>query len=141
MPLPIQHQSVHNSVRCIAHLCQTSIMTGEANLSPGLVCGLSGHAGELRIYTQHLKLTLWSGCDSNARPPVYQTGAAKPSELPDHYVCRPGGIRTHSVSMYWFLRPARFANFTTDPFWCSILIRRLQSTTHASILQKLCQTL
>ena len=29
---------------------------------------------------------LWSGCDSNARPPVYQTGAAKPSELPDHYL-------------------------------------------------------
>ena len=87
-----------------------------------------------------LKLTLWSGCDSNARPPVYQTGAAKPSELPDHYVCRPGGIRTHSVSLYMLLRHACLASCATDPFWRSILIYRLQSATHGSILQISCQT-
>ena len=30
--------------------------------------------------------------------------------------CRPGGIRTHNVSMYMFLRHACLASCTTDPF-------------------------
>lgn len=39
-----------------------------------------------------------------------------PTKLLAHYVCRPGGIRTHSVSMYMFLRHACLASCTTDPF-------------------------
>ena len=47
------------------------------------------------LYRWSYQSIVWSGCDSNARPLVYQTSAAEPSELPDH--CGSGGIRTHTI--------------------------------------------
>lgn len=67
-------------MRCI------NIWTNKFRKSTEKITGNNYHT------TNFINIVSWSGCGSNARPPVYQTGTAKPTELPDH--CWGGRIRT-----------------------------------------------
>ena len=80
--------------------------------------------GTFYLLIPDLKLSLWSGCDSNARPPVYQTGATKPTELPDH-IC--GHMWDSNPSETVQMSRACQLHYTAH--MASILIGRLQRPT------------
>ena len=78
-------------MRCI------DIWTNKIRKSTEKITGNNYHT------TNFINIVSWSGCGSNARPPVYQTGTTKPTELPDHcwgIMNRTWNLQSQNLTLY-----------------------------------------